>query len=102
MCSETLNLGGSMRLGPLARLGKRIEMIAMLAGIFAVLIAATQPAQSQDFYQGKTIKFIVGATAGGSLDTYTRLIARRLSKYVPGNPTVIVQNMPGAGSLLAT
>jgi tripartite-type tricarboxylate transporter receptor subunit TctC len=67
----------------------------------ALLIAGRQPARTQDFYQGKTITLIVGATAGGSLDTYTRLIGRHLGRYVPGNPSVTVQNMPGAGSLIA-
>jgi tripartite-type tricarboxylate transporter receptor subunit TctC len=74
---------------------------AVLVLILAQLIGGKQPAQAQDFYQGKTIKFIVGATPGGSLDNYTRLISRRLSAYVPGNPSIIVQNMPGAGSLIA-
>jgi tripartite-type tricarboxylate transporter receptor subunit TctC len=45
---------------------------------------------------------IVGASAGGGYDTQARLVARHLGKHVPGNPTIIVQNMPGAGSLAAT
>ncbi|HZU07762.1 MAG TPA: tripartite tricarboxylate transporter substrate-binding protein [Chloroflexota bacterium] len=53
------------------------------------------------FYRGKTVRFIVGFPAGGGFDTYTRAIARHISKYIPGNPTVIVENMPGAGSLIA-
>jgi tripartite-type tricarboxylate transporter receptor subunit TctC len=54
-----------------------------------------------DFYQGKTVRIIVGFAAGGGYDTYGRLVARFLGKHIPGNPTVIVENMPGAGSLLA-
>jgi tripartite-type tricarboxylate transporter receptor subunit TctC len=80
---------------------KRIKAAALLAGFFAVSIAGGHPARSQDFYQGKTITFIVGASPGGSLDTYTRLIGRHIGKYVPGNPSVIVENMPGAGSMVA-
>jgi tripartite-type tricarboxylate transporter receptor subunit TctC len=58
-------------------------------------------ASVEDFYKGKTIQFIVGGTAGGGYDTYTRLIARHFAQYVPGKPSVIVQNMPGAAMLIA-
>jgi tripartite-type tricarboxylate transporter receptor subunit TctC len=54
-----------------------------------------------DFYRGKTIRLIVGFGAGGGYDTYSRLVAKYISKYLPGNPTVIVENLPGAGSKLA-
>lgn len=54
-----------------------------------------------DFYSGKTVRLIVGFAPGGGYDTYTRLIGKYLPKYLPGNPTVIVENMPGAGSVLA-
>jgi tripartite-type tricarboxylate transporter receptor subunit TctC len=53
------------------------------------------------FYSGKTVRIIVGFTAGGGYDQYSRLIARHLSRYIPGNPAVIVDNMPGAGSIIA-
>ena len=59
-------------------------------------------AQAQPFYEGKTIKIIVGATAGGFYDRWARLFAQYMPKYIPGAPNVIVQNMPGAGSLVAT
>ncbi len=68
------------------------------------LIALATPALSasvEEFYQGKTVRFIVGASAGGGYDTYTRLIARRFAQYVPGKPTVVVENMPGAAMLIA-
>jgi tripartite-type tricarboxylate transporter receptor subunit TctC len=51
-----------------------------------------------DFYRGKQINIIVGSTAGGGYDAYARLIARHFSDHMPGNPEVVVQNMPGAGS----
>jgi tripartite-type tricarboxylate transporter receptor subunit TctC len=54
-----------------------------------------------DFYRGKTMRIIVGASAGGGYDTYSRVIARHMGKYIPGNPTVIVENMPGASFALA-
>ncbi len=53
------------------------------------------------FYEGKTIRIIVGYSAGGGYDTYARLIARHMAKYIPGNPAIIVENMPGAGGLIA-
>src|ERR671933_332593 len=53
------------------------------------------------FYRGKTLRLIVGFSPGGGYDTYTRLIGRHLGDHVPGNPTVVVENMPGAGSLVA-
>jgi tripartite-type tricarboxylate transporter receptor subunit TctC len=54
-----------------------------------------------DFYRGKTIRIVVGFSAGGGYDQYSRLIARHLSKYIPGNPAIIVDNMAGAGSIIA-
>jgi tripartite-type tricarboxylate transporter receptor subunit TctC len=54
-----------------------------------------------DFYRGKTVRIIVGFSAGGGFDAYSRLIARHLGRYVPGNPQVIVENMTGAGSIIA-
>ncbi len=54
-----------------------------------------------DFYRGKTVRVIVGFSPGGGYDTYTRLIARYLGNYIPGNPSVVVENMPGAGSMVA-
>jgi tripartite-type tricarboxylate transporter receptor subunit TctC len=54
-----------------------------------------------DFYKGKTIRLIVGLAPGGGFDTYSRVIARHIGKHIPGNPTTVVENMPGAASLLA-
>jgi tripartite-type tricarboxylate transporter receptor subunit TctC len=56
---------------------------------------------AQEFYKGKIITFIVGYSPGGTYDQYTRLIARHISKHVPGNPTTVVENMPGAGGIIA-
>ena len=56
---------------------------------------------AQDFYKGKTIHFIVGYSAGGSFDQYTRLIARHIGKHIPGNPSTVVENMTGAGGVIA-
>jgi tripartite-type tricarboxylate transporter receptor subunit TctC len=53
------------------------------------------------FYRGRTVRIVVGFVAGGGFDAYSRLIGRHLGKYIPGNPTVIVENMPGVGSIIA-
>jgi tripartite-type tricarboxylate transporter receptor subunit TctC len=70
------------------------------ASFLFVLGGAAQFALAQDsFFKGKTINLVVGYSAGGGYDQYGRLLARHLGRHVPGNPTVIVQNMPGAASL---
>jgi tripartite-type tricarboxylate transporter receptor subunit TctC len=58
-------------------------------------------AQATPFYQGKQIRVVVGFTTGGFYDRWARLLSRYLPKYIPGNPTFVVQNMPGAGSVIA-
>jgi tripartite-type tricarboxylate transporter receptor subunit TctC len=63
--------------------------------------AAGSEQQVASFYRGKTIRIVVGFAPGGGFDTYGRLIAKYLSKYVPGRPTVIVENVPGAASMVA-
>jgi tripartite-type tricarboxylate transporter receptor subunit TctC len=61
-----------------------------------------EPAFAQaNFYQGKTVKVIVGTAAGGGYDLWARLMAQHIGKHIPGNPTVVVQNMPGAGGAVA-
>jgi tripartite-type tricarboxylate transporter receptor subunit TctC len=68
----------------------------------AVLLA--QPAAAQtvaEFYKGKALTLVVGNGPGGGFDVFGRLLARYIGRYVPGNPSVVVQNMPGAGSLVA-
>ncbi len=66
-----------------------------------LLLAKYNPALAQDFYKDKIIRFIVGQAAGGGYDTYTRTIAHHMIKHIPGNPAVTVENMTGAGSLVA-
>jgi tripartite-type tricarboxylate transporter receptor subunit TctC len=73
-----------------------------IAAAAAVLVLAGAPAQADavaDFYKGKVVSLVVGYGSGGGYDVYGRLVAAHLGKYIPGNPTVVVQNMPGAGSL---
>jgi tripartite-type tricarboxylate transporter receptor subunit TctC len=66
----------------------------------AVLIGFASGTPAQDIYKDKTLTFIVGYSPGGTYDQYTRLIARHISKYLPGNPSRIVENMPGAGGII--
>lgn len=79
-------------------------MRACVALAVGLALGAT-PAAAQsvaDFYAGKQITMIVGSTPGGGYDNQARLVARHLGRHIPGNPTIIVQNMPAAGSLAAT
>ncbi|HWG05839.1 MAG TPA: hypothetical protein VG271_12570, partial [Beijerinckiaceae bacterium] len=71
------------------------------AGVVAVLSAVPAIAADNDFYAGKTVSVIVGFSPGGGYDAYARAIAPFLPNHIPGHPTVLVQNMPGAGSLVA-
>jgi tripartite-type tricarboxylate transporter receptor subunit TctC len=71
-----------------------------LAGA-ALAIASAMPATAQNFYEGKTVNIVVGTEAGGGYDIYGRAVARHIGRHLPGKPTVIVQNMPGAGSAKA-
>ena len=71
---------------------------ALLAAAFA---AGSLPASAADYFAGKTIEWTVGADVGGGYDIYTRTIARHLPRYIPGNPTIVVKNLPGAGSTRA-
>jgi tripartite-type tricarboxylate transporter receptor subunit TctC len=75
-----------------------------LLAIFALAAVAASPALADavaDFYKGKQVNLIVGYGPGGGYDVYGRLVARHIGRHIPGNPNVVVQNMPGAGSLRA-
>jgi tripartite-type tricarboxylate transporter receptor subunit TctC len=78
---------------------------AFTAALTFVVVALASPAYPQsveEFYRGKTITIQVGFTAGGGYDLYARLLGRHMGRHIPGNPQIVVQNMPGAGSLKAT
>src|SRR5262245_52613836 len=77
-----------------------------LAGVFALaaLIGSAVPASAQsveEFYKGKTVSILMGTGPGASYDLYGRTIAEHLSRHIPGNPTIIVEHMPGAGGVIA-
>lgn len=73
----------------------RVSLIA------AAMAAIAHPADAQDYYAGKTIELVVGNYPGGGFDIYARAVARHLGRNIPGNPAVVVKNMPGAGSAKA-
>jgi len=70
--------------------------------ILALACSAARADAVADFYRGKVISLIVGYGPGGGYDLFARMMARYLGKYIPGNPSIVVQSMPGAGSLRAT
>ena len=75
-------------------------MIVLAIGL-AIVVGSPTSALADDFYKGKTIRFVVGYAPGGGYDTYTRAVVRHMGKHITGNPTPIVQNMTGGGSLIA-
>ena len=77
----------------------RIQRLWM-AVFFGFFSAATAPAQ-EPFHKSKTVRIIVGYSPGGGFDVYSRAISRHIGRYIPGNPSVIVENMAGAASLVA-
>lgn len=79
---------------------RTLAVAVALAGSSAILPRDVQ-ALDGDFFAGKTISLVVGISAGGGYDQYARLLARHYPKHIPGSPTIVVRNMPGAGSLSA-
>jgi len=86
---------------------KMLFPLIVAAGLTAACSEATQGTASSsaqsvaNFYRGKTIQLIVGSAAGAGYDAYGRTLARFMGKHIPGNPTIVVQNMPAASSLQA-
>jgi tripartite-type tricarboxylate transporter receptor subunit TctC len=74
-------------------------LFGSLAAAALLAAPAAQADAISDFYSGKQLKILIGYGAGGGYDTTTRLVARHLAKHIPGNPTIVPQNMPGAGSM---
>ena len=69
--------------------------------IAIILLLASSAHAQTPFYQGKTITIIVGTKAGDAYDLYPRMLAEFMPKYIPGNPNIIIQNVPGAASMIA-
>jgi tripartite-type tricarboxylate transporter receptor subunit TctC len=80
-----------------------MTIIKVLLSIIFLVLLCRDAARAQDnFFAGKTVRIVVGSSPGGGYDYWARLLARSMAKYIPGNPEVVVQNMPGGGSLMAT
>ena len=83
------------------------KIIALVAGFISFLLigggtlVSNIALAAESFYEGKTIRLIAGASPGGGYDLYARAYARHMGKHIPGNPPIIVENMTGAGSLIA-
>lgn len=77
------------------------KRVSLIVAAVVYLFPGLQSAFGQEsFYKGKTIRIVVATTAGGGFDTYTRTLTRHFSKHIPGNPSFVVDNMPGAGHLI--
>ena len=76
--------------------------LAFVTGLFWLMVAPNIHAQSDTpYYQGKTLRILVSSGAGGGTDAAARLVSRYIAKYIPGNPKVTVQNMPGGSGTIA-
>src|SRR6476646_7763847 len=77
-------------------------IVRLVCAVALAAVCSSHPAAAEDFYAGRQITLIVGAGVGGGYDHQARLVARHLGRHIPGNPAIIVQNMPAAGSPAAT
>jgi len=77
------------------------RLLAVSTAAIALAVGAIGGAHAQSFFEGKSVRIIVGFVPGGGFDSYARVIARHAGRHIPGNPTIIVENMPGAGSLIS-
>ena len=84
------------------RLSRKILLLVATAAIWSASIAAGRCDAVADFYRGRSISLVIGFGAGGGYDAYARLLARHLGRHIPGNPSLVAQNMQGAGGLKAT
>ena len=80
----------------------RISTFALTAAVVAMLARPASAESVADFYRGRTLTMLISYTVGGGYDLYARVLARFLGKHIPGNPTVVPENMPGAGGLRAS
>jgi len=75
--------------------------VVFLIMLSMTLLPATHSDAQSSFYQNKTMQVVVGSASGGLYDRWARLFAQPMGKYIPGNPNLVVQNMPGGGSMIA-
>jgi len=77
-----------------------VKLSALILSVVFIFAHGDGFAQA-NFYEGKSIRIIVGFSAGGGYDAYSRLLGRHMGKHIPGNPAIVVENMPGAGSMIS-
>ncbi len=80
---------------------RRIVLLLAMGALFSFATCVVSVHAQEPFYKGRTIRLIVGLAPGGGYDLYSRVIARHMGKHIPGNPTIVVENMTGAGSVIA-
>jgi tripartite-type tricarboxylate transporter receptor subunit TctC len=79
----------------------QISQLLVLTALLSAHAGATLAQSNDDFYRGKTLQIDVGFGPGGGYDLWARTLARHIGKHIPGHPAILVQNLPGAGSLTA-
>jgi tripartite-type tricarboxylate transporter receptor subunit TctC len=79
---------------------RRVLLALAASALFSV--PGLSAVSAQDFYKGKSVKLIVGAAAGGGYDSHSRLVSKHMTHHIPGNPNIVVMNMPAAGGIVAT
>src|SRR5215475_9233040 len=87
-----------------SRLRCNSNMLRCLTAMTLALMSASAPARADaisDFYRGHSVNLVIGYAPGGGYDLYARTLARHIGRHIPGNPNIVVQNMPGAGSIKA-
>src|SRR5688500_16375945 len=77
------------------------KTVLMFAAILILTASKNELFGAESAFEGKAIRIVVGFSAGGGFDTYSRAIARHMGKHIPGNPSIVVENMTGAGSIVA-
>lgn len=95
----TRKITGENKTGGIADMPKRWALRILSCAIF--LFALPAVALGASYYEGKTLTIVVGYKPGGGYDRYARLLAKHLPKHIPGNPTIVIQNMPGANSIIS-
>ena len=86
---------------PASRTRLNVRSSVLAAALAALLMEPAAAAGVEDFYKGKSVSLIIGYSVGGGYDLYGRLLARHMAQYIPGRPTIVPQNLTGAGSLRA-
>jgi len=77
------------------------KRLVALSTVAILLAGVSGGARAQSFYEGKTLRLVVGFAPGGGFDTYARVLSRHMGRHIPGHPTLVVENMTGAGSLIS-